>query len=125
MNNLIQEQLKKCKVANIPYFDDSTVKLTIPKGSALTITVNELHKCYLLQLADWIIHPSPDSTLACNWNGGVVPKSQFYQAEISQVLSKMIRITGCGFDPETNTSTGDIWEGWVPQEGIKIIKELL
>ena len=124
MNPIIKKQLDKCKVAQIPDYDDTTTQLFIPKGSVLNITPYQVHKCYLVELAEWIIHPTEDSTLAANWNKGSIPKSKYYQAEISQTMGKMVRITGCGVDTATGLSNGDVWEGWIPQQGIKIINEL-
>ena len=124
MNPIIKSQLEKCTVANIPVFDDSTTTLVIPKGSTLHVSPYQVNKCYIVELADYIINPPPDFTLADNWNNGSVPKWKYYKCEISKVMGKMIRITGCGYDYENNMDTNDVWEGWVPQQGIKLIQEL-
>ena len=39
-------------------------------------------------------------------------------------MGRMICILGYGFDPVTMRDTNDLWEGWVPQQGIKLIQEL-
>lgn len=124
MNPIIKKQLEKCKVANLPYYDDNTVELVISKGSSMAISPYQVHKCYIMELADYIINPPADFTLAANWNNGSVPKSRYYVAEVSQLVGKMIRITGCGYDITTESRTDDIWEGWIPQKGIKLIREI-
>lgn len=124
MNPIIKDQLERCRVANLPYYDEDTTTLTIPKGSAEEVNPYQVHKCYLLQLEEYIVNPPPDFSLHTNWNKGSIPKSRFYNAEISQVMGKMIRISGCGYDMINQCPTADIWEGWVPQKGIKLIKEL-
>lgn len=124
MNSIIKAQLEKCRVANLPQYDDNTTTILIPRGSTVTVSPYQLHKFYLVELADYILNPSPDFTLADNWNNGSIPRSKYYVAEISQLMGKMIKITGCAYDITTHTSTTDSWEGWVPQKGIKLIQEL-
>ena len=124
MNSIIKQQLKKCRVADIPEFDDNTTEILIQKQSGNVVSPYQVHKCYLVELANWVTNPSPDFNLAANWNKGSVPKHSFYYAEISQVMGKMIRITGCAYDPVTQSTLTDLWEGWVPQKGLKLIKEL-
>lgn len=124
MNPIIKQQLEKCRVADIPSFDDTTTELIIEKQDGSVVSPYQVHKCYLVEIADWIIHPSPEFTLASNWNKGTSPTRPFYCVEICQVMGKMIRISGCGYDPVSQTSTPDMWEGWVPQKGLKLLKEL-
>ena len=62
MNKFIKEQLLKCKVANIPDFNDSTVHIFIPKTvccKTAEVPNNEkmkLNACYLVKLEDYIIY---------------------------------------------------------------------
>lgn len=124
MNPIIKKQLELCKVANIPEFDNNTVHITIPKGSNITVTSYQIGKCYLIEIADFVLNPSEDSTLSSNWNNGTVPKYKYYKCEITKLLGKMVGILGCGVDPITMKDSNDLWEGWIPQSGIKLIKEL-
>lgn len=124
MNKIIKEQLKKCKVANLPEFDDNTTELHIPKGSKLNVTPYQVNGCYLIELADFVIHPAPDYALASNWNQGSVPPSKYFNAQIEQLMGKMIKFVGQGYNPDTNSPTGVTWEGWVPQDGIKLLHKL-
>lgn len=124
MNPIIKSQLDKCRVANIPQYDDSTTELLITKGTKVAVSPYQVNKCYIVELADHIVHPSEDSTLASNWNRGIVPKHKYYKCVIMQVMGKMVKITGCGYDLLNDQDTNDMWDGWVPQSGIQIIKEL-
>ena len=124
MNNLIKKQLSNCRVANVPPFTDADTQLFIPKGSTVNISSYQLHKCFIAELEDYIINPPQNFTLSDNWNHGSVPKHKYYQCEILQLMGGMVKIIGCGYDMQTETPLSDIWEGWVPQSGIKLIKEL-
>lgn len=124
MNPIIKKQLNNCRVANIPNFDDNSSVICIPKGSVLNVTPYQVGKCYLVELADYILNPSQDNLLSSNWNRGTVPKYKYYKCEILKLMGKMICILGCGVHPVTGQDTSDLWEGWVPQAGIKLIQEL-
>ena len=123
MNPIIKKQLESCRVANIPMFDENTTVINIPKGSVMTVTPYQIGKFYLVELADFVINPE-DRVFASNWNNGAVPKYKYYNCEIKKVMGKMIFIFGCGYDASTQQDTMDLWEGWVPQTGIKILQEL-
>lgn len=124
INPLIKAQLKNCRVAQIPEYDENTVtQITIPKGQDIIVTPYQIGKCYLLELADYIIHPSPEFTLADNWNQGRVPTYKHYKASITAVQGKMVKFLGSGYDIMTETDASTVWEGWVPQKGIKILEE--
>ena len=124
MNPLIKKQLKSCKVAVVPQFDDNTTLIKIPKGSISNVSPFEVGKCYLVELADYITNPPPDFTLAVNWNQGSIPSHKYYKCEINKLLGNMVRIQGCGYIPETNTDTLDMWAGWVPQKGLTLLQKL-
>ena len=82
MNSLIKQQLKNCRVARIPEFSDDATKIIINKGSDYNISPYQIGKCYLIELADYIINPPADFNLADNWNQGKVPKYKYYKFEI-------------------------------------------
>ena len=124
MNPLIKKQLENCKVANIPSFDENCTVINIAKGSVLNVTHYQIGKCYIVELADYVLTPSEDSTLSTNWNNGTVPKYKYYKCEITKIVGKMINILGYGLNPFTGEETNDLWEGWVPQAGIKLLQEL-
>lgn len=123
MNPIIRKQLENCKVANIPEFDEDTTLIDIPKGSVLNVSQYQVGRCYVVEIADHIINPSNEHTLATNWNNGTSPKYKYYKCEIVKLVGKMICILGYGVD-STGKDTTDLWEGWIPQSGIKILEEL-
>ena len=47
MNKVIKEQLTKCKIANIPSFDDNTTELFIEKTGTNAINQYHLNKYYI------------------------------------------------------------------------------
>lgn len=124
MNPIIKKQLDSCKVANIPSYSEDDLLIKIPKGSIVEVSPYQVGKCYLVEIADFVINPSDGNTLASNWNKGTCPKNKYYKCEISKIVGKMICILGYGYNIETNQDTLDLWEGWVPQSGIKLLKEL-
>lgn len=126
LNSIIKEQLGKIKLAQLPEYDENTRTLHIPCGikDITKSSTYQLNRCYIVELAEYILNPPPDFSLASNWNHGSIPKSKYYYAEILQIMGKMIKITGCGYDINTRSRTNDVWEGWVPQKGLKLIQEV-
>ena len=124
MNPIIKKQLDNCRVANIPIYTDDAIVINIPKGSQLNVTPYQIGKYYLVELADYVLNPSDGNTLSSNWNKGTVPKYKYYKCEITKIVGKMICILGCGYDAVNQQDTSDLWEGWVPQAGIKLLQEL-
>ena len=37
---------------------------------------------------------------------------------------KMIKVSGVSFDPNNPVALPTHWEGWLPQKGLKILKQL-
>lgn len=125
MNNIISKQLKKCKVAQVPEFDENTTHLVIPKLSEISNKNFVVSHYYVIELEDYIIHPPENFTLHQNWNGNVIPTSKYYKCECLSVMGKMVKIEGVGFDFENQIDLNTSWCGWVPMKSIKIIKELV
>ena len=96
MNKFIKEQLLKCKVANIPDFNDNTTHIYITKKVCCkTAEVNnkekmKLNACYLVKLEDYIINPYPGFTLHDNWNKGIIPKYSCMKIFVKNKVGKMI-----------------------------------
>ena len=124
MNELIKKQLESCRVANIPPFSDDDTQIVITRGQVSSVSPYQVHKCYVIELADYILNPPPNFTLADNWNKGSIPKYKYYKCEISAVMGNMVKISGCGYDNASDSDYNEFWEGWLPQSGVKLIKEL-
>ena len=119
MDKIIKEQLNKCKVANIPFFDDNTTEIFIQKGGRVIIKEDlVLNHRYKIEVEDYIIKPYEGFTLHDNWNNGIVPKDKVMNCKIIQIMGKMIKVEAVGVD--TNNS----WSGWLPRKSIHIIEEI-
>ena len=124
MNPIIEKQLKKCRVAEIPTCTEHTSHLIIKKS----VTKND-QAClpghyYEIKLADYLVHPPEGYPFFVNWNAGRLPNHLYYRCEIQQVMGKMIQITGVSFSPEDETAVVEPWCGWLPLEGVEIIREI-
>ena len=124
MNRIIKDQLSKCKVAEIPDFDENSGLILINKKDENTISKYKEHRYYILELSDYMLNPPADFAIKSNWNRGIDPKSKYYKAEILQVMGKMVKIHGCGYDYNRDIDLNDVWEGWVPQQYLNLISEL-
>ena len=120
MNKFIEEELKKCKVADIEILSDTEILIKQRKKTEL-----QLNNYYIIELENYIIHPNINFTLAENWNKGIIPKSKYLKCMIIQIMGKMIKIDGSGYDIENNNDLNDVYLGlWLPMAGVKIIKQL-
>lgn len=124
MNNLVKEQLKLCRKAQIPEFDDNTTKLIIPKGKRLEIQDVVVGNYYLIEVENYIINPFDGFDLHIKWNHNIVPKDKYMKCEILQVMGKMIKINSLGYNYLEDKDTNNVWEGWLPRKSFKIIKVL-
>lgn len=123
MNKFVQEELKKCRVAQLPPYDEFTRQLHIPKANSSEQFL-QVNKCFLIQLEPYILNPPEGFTLHDNWNQGRKPPREFLKVEVAQVMGKMVRVNALGFDYSTQTDTDEIWEGWLPKKSIRILHEL-
>ena len=123
MNKFIKEQLGKCRVAVLPSYDDNTLNMIIPKTNNLIDTLKE-DSCYFVKLENYIINPPSNFDLHTNWNHNVIPKDQYMNCEIVQVMGKMIKIRGAGVDESGKQPTGNYWEGWIPKKSMTIINAI-
>lgn len=121
MNKIIKEQLNKIQVANMDNYNENIYSFIIPKYNADRF---EEDKCYLIELSDSLIKNDKDSLLQCNWNRGTYPVNKYLKIDVSQIMGKMIKVNSIGFNYETQQDTDDLWEGWLPKKGLKIIQVL-
>lgn len=118
MNKLIKQQLENVSVTNID-FDDNSTYIFIPKTIKILNSSLKKGEYYVLKLYDSITHPAPSSTLASNWNGGVIPEYDMYIAEIIDNMGKMIKINGvANVNPKSN------FYGWLPFDGFEVVSKL-
>jgi len=116
MNKLIKDQLDNVTSTKIEY-DANTTHIYIPKTIKVLNTSMKVGSVYDIELFDSITSPPPSSTLASNWNNGVIPKYKLYTVEVIGSMAKMIRVNGVAM--EDNSSS---FYGWLPLDGFEIIK---
>lgn len=121
MNKIIEDQLKSCKTASIPEFNDKTLKLVIKKYEEVSIKEG---KYYIISLHSTLLNPNANSMLSSNWNGGSVPNHTHYKCEVTKVLGKMIKITGLAYDFTNKVDLDMMWTGWLPVEQLEILQQL-
>lgn len=124
MNKVIEDQLKKVKVANIPKYDETTTHLIIPKKEGSYEVDFQIGHNYIIQLEDYLIKPFEGFNLHDNWNKGKPPIHTFLKCQVIEIMGKMIKINSIGYDMKTHKDIPDIWEGWLPRKGIKIVEVL-
>lgn len=122
MNDIVKEQLSKCKIAQVPSFDDNTTLIVVHKREPEKEP--ELNHYYIIELEDYIINEPAGFTLSANWNKGVKPSCSYYKAEVIQIMGKMIKVRGIGYNPVEDSDYSEPWTGWLPRSGFHIKKEL-
>lgn len=121
MNKIIEEQLRKCQVADLSKFDTDTNTYHIARFKQVRLEVNS---CYLIKLSDILLDKELSSILSSNWNRGTVPTSKYMKIDVSKVLGKMIYINGIGYDFDNKVDTDVMWSGWLPIQDIEVIERI-
>lgn len=121
LSKIVKEQLAKCTLIDTSCLNDSSPSALIKKINRIKIDIGNI---YVIELSENLLKPPPDSILVINWNGGSIPRSKYYKAEVTKKLNNMIRITGIEYNPETNQDNNIIWEGWLPLDNITIMSKL-
>lgn len=117
MKKIIADELKKVSATKIE-FDENTTSIFIPKTIKILNTSVKQGEVYRIKLEEFITNPYQSSTLASNWNGGIVPKYSEYIAEITTKLGNMIKINRVATDDYTYNFCG-----WLPVEGFEILNK--
>ena len=121
MNKLIDEQLKKCKVADLSQLDTKTGKCFIPRFKQVKV---EEDSCYLIKLEDSLLKPNVNDTYHINWNKGVIPPNNYLVVDISRVVGKNIYVNAIEYDIENKQPTTNTWNGWLPLERIEVLERM-
>lgn len=124
MNKLIFDQLQKCQHCQLPVYDENSTHILIPKNSLKKELKLEIDHYYQIEIADYIMNPSEGFTLSQNWNGGTVPPHNIMNICVIQIMGKMIKVDGIGFDDLNQSPMTKPWTGWLPQTAIKIRGEI-
>ena len=125
MNKYILEQLKKCVVADVPPLNGDEESIYVPMGDKrMNLPTLQVNNYYLIKLENYITNPPQGFTLHVNWNKGIVPVDTYMKCHVEQIMGKMVRINGVGFDYENKVDKSSSWEGWLPIEAVSIIQQL-
>ena len=70
------------------------------------------------------MNPPEGFTLHVNWNKNIIPKDKHMKCEVTEIMGKMIKINGVGFDFINKKDLNTTWEGWIPKKSILLLKEI-
>lgn len=124
MHPIIKQQLMKVKAVDLPAWDDSTTNIIINKKEDATPISMQVNHYYVIQLKEYLLNPPQGFDLHVNWNNNVIPKSLFYKCQCLQLMGKMVKIFGVGFDYDNRRDLDDEWVGWLPLKSITVIREI-
>lgn len=121
MNRIIEEQLKKCQVADLSDFDSVTGTYHIKRFKQVKL---EVDSCYLIRLDKQLLNKETSQVLSSNWNKGTVPPCEYMKIDVSKSMGKMICVNGIGYDYEKKQDLNIIWSGWLPLQSIEVIERI-
>lgn len=123
MNKILKKELDKVRWVDMPSYDDSTTELTIPKSCGNVVIKD--NDSIIIEVFDFILHPSPTFTLATDWNNGIIPKSKYIKCCVSEKRGNMTKFDGVGYDYKNNKDLSDYYFGlWLPNRGFKVLEKL-
>ena len=118
INDKIITELDKVKETNFEVVDN---KIFIKKKVGIKLEENS---CYLIRLSNFMLNPPANDLISINWNGGIIPKFEYYKADIIKIVNNMVRIVGIGYDINSDNDLSSMWEGWIPTNEFEIVKKL-
>ena len=118
MRKSIIEQLKKVTACEIDFNPEDKV-INIKKTIKITGGALKVGSSYIIELNDSVTHPSSNSTLASNWNRGIVPEYSTYVVEIEENKAKMIKVNGVALD-----NVKSQFCGWLPYDSFEVIQKI-
>ena len=117
MNKYIEESLNK----ELYKYSKEKNKIIIYKQEKVSF---EESSCYLIKVDNYILNPPKGFDLHDKWNKGIKPKHKYMKIEVTDILGKMIKVRSIGYDIEKEEDIDDIWQGWLPEKSITLVKKL-
>ena len=117
MTKIIKNELNRVTATKVEYSDNDT-HIFIPRSIKILNSSLKVGSVYKIRLNDFITNPYDGSTLAANWNGGVIPKYKEYLVEVLDFMANMISVNGVAV--ENNSSQ---FIGWLPLDGFETISK--
>ncbi len=121
MNKIIEEQLKKVRVADLSDYNPLDNEYHIPKMNQIRFSVNS---CYIVRLKDNLLRSETSQVLSSNWNKGSIPPCKCLKIDVCKVLGKLINVNGLGYDEESKKDLDVIWSGWLPIQDIEVLERI-
>lgn len=120
MNRIIEEQLKKTRLADLTNYNPATRVYSIPRYSK---PVYDIGKCYLVKLPNHLVNDHT-SVLSCNWNNATSPKHPYLKIYVSKAMGNMIYVDSIAYDFEARKDIYDTWSGWLVTEELSQIAKI-
>lgn len=120
MSDRLIKQLAKVTRVQIPEPPENFKVLSIPKQENLNEIPLKPGDQLLIEVPDYIIHPSVNFDLHRKWNHNIPPIDRVMQAVVLNCVGKMVHVDTMGYNIGTQKSTGNAWTGWLPRASIKI-----
>lgn len=122
MNKIIEHELKKCRVAPLPQWEEGATHIFIPKLTVIRSHQMLPNHLYLIKIKPSVKH---DTALAANWNNNRYPVYTYYKVEKLTEVGQMIKVNGIGYDPELNQDllTASFY-GFLPSDGFEVVQEV-
>ena len=105
-------------MADFSKFDYDTYTLVIPRVKDIKLEVNGL---YIIKIDKALMG---SSMFNMNWNKGMPPISEYLQADITNMMSQVMRCNCLDYDPEAKKAGTRVWSGWLPLNGVTVIEKL-
>ena len=116
MDKLIEKELEKL---NIP-INSVEGTIFIPKVNEIKL---EEDSFYFIKVLPPALNPPTNSLIVCNWNGGIIPTSEYYQCMLIQKVGDMIKVNGMSCDENKNI-TNKVFNGWFKLSEIEVLEKM-
>lgn len=120
MSDRLIRQLTRVTRVQIPSPPDDFKTLSIPKQEDLSAASLKVGDQLLIEVPDYILHPSVNFDLHRKWNHNIPPIDAVMQAVVLDCMGKMIQVDTMGYDLNKQQPNGHSWTGWLPRASIKV-----
>lgn len=120
MSDRLIQQLKMITRVVIGNPPSDFSKVEIPRQEVLLSSEIRCGDALLIELPDYILHPSNNFDLHVKWNHNIPPVDNLLCVKVLQCMGNMIQVDGVGYDIKTQSVNGNKWSGWLPRASIKV-----
>lgn len=121
LDKIVKQQLDSLEVAKISDYSEEKHRYLFKKiGSSI-----QVGKTYILKLDKNLTIKEVSTSLANNWNHGLVPIYTLMKAKIKDKMGTMYLVHGDYINEDLSPiSDCAFWEGWLPIEQIGVLEEV-